>query len=506
MRQWTADNLRTPLLVFVGGFLVGVGLYGTDLLDMYMATALLVGAVVLTYGAVQYSFHGVLYAVLVVLACIVGYVRIDFAERSFERGLTLTEGAVLERKGTVRSEPDIRETHTILTVALDTLEGDRSPTVVRVRVPHYPNIGYGERVGVRGTITTPEAFETETGRIFRYREYLMKDGVHYEIVRASVTPLNEEAGNAIVRTLLEVKLLWLTAVSRTVPEPAASLLGGVVVGAKRSLGEEWLDAFRATGIVHIVVLSGYNLTLVALFVVYLTRRFSRTTRLVGGVLAIIAFALMTGGGATVVRASTMAILGMLALFLARPYAVTRALIIAAFGMVFINPFLLAYDPGFQLSFVATLGLIFGTPVVERWLSHVTAQFGLRTILATTLATQCAVLPLLLYQVGEVSLVSPLVNVLVLPVVPFIMGAGFVTGVVGMLNTTIALPFAWVTGFGTTYIFKIVDMFASLPVARIELPPVHLVVVAVLYTLLAVYLRHMYTQKPYAVFNEHTALR
>ena len=305
----------------------------------------------------------------------------------------------------------------------------------------------------------------------------MKENIQYEMRHAKVTSLHEYRGNRSVSMLLRWKQSWLQTISLLIPEPASSLAGGLVVGAKRSLGDAWLSAFRDTGIIHIVVLSGYNLTLVANSIIRMTAVLPRTLGLGLGVLGVTGFAVMVGAGATVLRASIMAIIGMFAVYLVRPYMLLRALILAAVVMVLCNPFVLVFDPGFQLSFLATIGLVFVSPLFERRLSFITESLGLRGIVSATFATQLTVLPLLLYQIGAVSLVAPFVNVLILPLVPLVMGLTFIAGMVGAYSILIATPFAWVGYLFLSYMFYVVHIFAKLPFASVSLPvmPVWLLV-------------------------------
>ena len=482
--------MQRSLYAFIGGFLGGVLLrsfFEFDILTLVALVIIAVGIAILAPASVRSV--GLL-LILMSLAFVLGVVRTEFAYRDFDAGMVLEAGAMVSVSATVAAEPDIRETHTVL--ILDVPMGSIT-TRVRARVPHYPSVGYGENVMVTGTVRVPESFDTETGRVFNYPGFLMKDHIRYDLVRAEVTPIDDFGGNVVVRFLLSQKQDWLSAVSRSIPEPEASLLGGVVVGAKRSLGEMWLERFRETGIIHIVVLSGYNLTVVAIFIVWLTARLPRAMRFTSGVLGIVAFALMVGGGATVVRASIMAILAILAQFVDRPYAVIRALVLAGFAMVLWNPFVLAFDPSFQLSFVATLGLILGTPYVERYLWFVPSYAGLRTIVGATLATQVAVLPLLLYQIGQLSVVAPLVNVLIVPLVPFAMAIGFATGLVAMISGALAMPLAWVTYLVFSYMFLVVEVFAAVPYAAVELPPIPLWLLVLMYALLA--LPFVHTKPP-----------
>jgi len=254
-----------------------------------------------------------------------------------------------------------------------------------------------------------------------------------------------------------------------IPEPAASLLGGLVVGAKRSLGADWLEKFRTVGVIHIVVLSGYNITIVAEFIMRLLAFLPRQIGFGAGALAIMFFAVMTGGSATVVRASLMAVLVIIARATGRIYGITRALLLAGFLMVLHNPKILVFDTSFQLSFLATLGLIYLSPAIERRLGFIPEKLQLRQIAAATIATQVFVLPLLLFQMGTLSLIAVPANLLILPTIPWTMLFGFLAGAIGFVSQIFALPFAFLAYVLLAFQLKIVALFAALPFATISIP-------------------------------------
>lgn len=149
-------------------------------------------------------------------------------------------------------------------------------------------------------------------------------------------------------------------------------------------------------------------------------------------------------------------------------------------MLLFNPHLLVFDPGFQLSFVATLGLILLAPRLEELLGHVPSVIGVREFLVATLATQMFVLPLLLYQIGEFSVVAVVVNVLVLPMVPVAMLLTFITGIVGLVSTSAALPIAYMTHASLSYIIIVATWFAALPFASFVVPPFPFVLMVMMY--------------------------
>jgi competence protein ComEC len=210
-----------------------------------------------------------------------------------------------------------------------------------------------------------------------------------------------------------------------------------------------------------------------------------------GAIAIILFALMTGGSATVVRASLMALLVILARATGRTYDLTKALCIAGVLMVLHSPYILAFDPSFQLSFVATLGLILLGPRLDHLFVRIPQAYGFREFTVATIATQLFVLPLLLYQNGTLSLVSLPANLLVLAVVPLAMLVGFLAGILGLLSVYLAYPFAFAAYALLTYILFIATNLARIPFATVTIPFVSFWVMVVMYGVLALLVVRLY---------------
>jgi competence protein ComEC len=208
---------------------------------------------------------------------------------------------------------------------------------------------------------------------------------------------------------------------------------------------------------------GFVMTILSFFV-------KARLRLVFGLAAIISFALIVGLSATVVRASIMAALLLVAQTFGRTYDVLRSLFVAGLVMIVINPDLLLFDIGFQLSFMATLGLIAALP----WLDggeQPELLLNVRGYVVATIATQIAVLPLLIYQIGQVSVVSVPVNVLVLPAVPFAMLGSFLAAVVNIVWPTGGLLLGYGSQLLLEYIMWVASWFAGLQFAAVELPAI-----------------------------------
>ncbi len=425
------------------------------------------------------GFHTPLFiSGIALLACALGIFRFDGVDRTPSL-LAERVGEKVTIEGLVTQEPDMRARVQHLSV-----EDGETHERVLVTADRFLDIAYGDYVSVEGILKKPESFETDLGRTFNYEGYLKARGVKYIISYGDITVLRHGEGNAVLSKLYQAKQVFMRVIEAHIPEPEAGLSEGLLLGVKRALGEDLEQIFREVGIIHIVVLSGYNIMLVVEAVTRLLAyvAFLRT-RLVVGVCAIITFAFLVGLSATVVRASVMAVLVLIARATGRTYAIMRALVFAGVGMLIINPYLLAFDPGFQLSFLATLGLIVCAPLIDARLSRVPSAFGIREFLTATLATQLFVLPLLLYSMGMFSVVSVLANVLVLPMVPFAMLFTFLTGMCGLIVPVLGTIAGFAAYLTLTYIVKIAEVLGTAPFAAFTVPAFPFWVVLVSYGVL-----------------------
>lgn len=415
---------------------------------------------------------------LFILLALAGMARLQWADLQFTNS---DWSEKLEREvaitGQVVREPDVRAQFAQLYVQV----GDE---LLLVRTDRYTTARYGDTVTATGQLTAPEVFDTDTGREFNYPGYLQARGVQHILAWAEVEVTATGGGNPLIRGLLWVKGEFVAAVTASLPPPQSDLGLGLLLGIKQALGDELETAFRRTGLIHIVVLSGYNVMLVIAFFWWVSSWvLPLRGRVVFGLVGIGLFVIIVGPSATVVRASIMASLLLLAKYIGARYDVLRALLLAALMMVVLNPYLLFYDLGFQLSFLATLGLVLVLPQFETTVVTDTKGVGLKDIFYATLVTQLAVLPLLVYAIGEVSVVAVAVNVVVLPVVAAAMALTFVAGVTTLISPVLALPFAWLAYLVLSYIIVVVTWVGGFSWAAAKLPPITLWQLAGCYILL-----------------------
>ena len=251
------------------------------------------------------------------------------------------------------------------------------------------------------------------------------------------------------------------------PEPHASLGLGFLVGTRTLIPDALLLALTVTGLTHIVAVSGYNLTIL----VRLTRRlFSGKSLYIATItsLALIAgFVLVTGLSPSIVRATVVSTLAILAWYYGRAIKPTVLLLTAAALTSLINPYYLWSDLGWYLSFAAFAGILILAPLLSERIFKDKPKILGQIVLETTCA-QIMTLPILMFSFSQLSVVSLLANVIVLPLIPLAMLSTFLAGLAGMVMPAFAGWVAWPAKFILTFIVDAVHLLSRLPWALKEL--------------------------------------
>lgn len=362
--------------------------------------------------------------------------------------------------GLIMANPDQRDTTTRLIVRLDNYD-----TKVLVFADNFSDYLYGDQISLVADVVRPSNFLTDRGEVFDYQNYLRARGINQVVYRPQLKLISHNNGWRLKGLLFNLRNNFLAKLRESLSEPNAPLAGGLVLGDKSGLGREVEDNFRLAGVSHIVVLSGYNITIIAETVFKFFIWLHLPWAWLFGIIAIILFVVMVGGEASVVRAGCMGIIALFARQYGRTYDAGVALLFAGFLMVLWNPFLLIFDLGFQLSFLATLGLIYLSPIFDSVFNKIIKKqgnwFGLREIIITTLSAQLAVYPWLLFKLGEVSWIGFVANIFILPIIPLAMFASFLTGLLGFLSSNLSWFIGLPTHFLLTYVIKMAGFFAHL---------------------------------------------
>lgn len=382
-------------------------------------------------------------------------------------------GEKISLEGTVNSYP--QDALYGIRFVLDTDYGK-----VIIRIPDDINVEYGDTVVIRGTLTLPENFITDSGKEFDYIHYLEKDSIFFSL-NGDIENIKPPTKFILTRALFEIRTKVVNMFKVIQTKDAEGLIEGVLIGEKSSISKELEDSFIKTGTIHILALSGYNVSIVALWIQQFFNTFlSYTLSVWFGILGIIFFVLMTGSSSTAVRAGIMAVLVLIAKISYRPYEAVRILLIALLGMVVYNPTFLVYDISFQLSFLATASLIFIEPLLKKYFLWIKPRW-LQSLVTATVAAQIGTLPYILFVMGNFSLVSLPVNILILPVIPILMFLGVVFICVQAVFPFLSFPLAFAIEKITSYITFITYHAQNLPFAFFQIKNVSLIVILIVYT-------------------------
>ena len=409
----------------------------------------------------------------------------------------------IEVLGAVADEPKLQERSSLLEIAVSAISSNGGNSwqnahgELEVEMPgalidnpYGPN--YGDNVELQGTLQAPSPHSLPN--IFASMVF----------PRISV---NNAGGNPIIAALYHLRTMLATIITQTLPQPEAALLIAILLGLRTPALEPLVQSFNVTGTAHLIVPSGFKVTILAGLIAASTRwLYAKHEKSAGPllpaqkrkgtwqrwlstclvILFIAAYSILSGGGPAAIRAGIMGILLVLAPRLGRVYNIYTALALAALLMSLLDPFVL-WDPGFQLSLLGTLGIVLLTPLFQRLLRPIARMpFGhyIAEIIAVTLAAQVATLPILALTFNSISLIAPLANILTVPLLGtlivlgiFVCGTGLISIQPGIICGWVVWPLLW-------YVANIISWCATLPGAYLSIENLDSGLAWCYYTLLA----------------------
>ena len=461
---------------------VASGILAADSIDVPLVPAAAAGIALFATGLLARGRAAILLGVAI-LGLAIGAWRGTAAEE-LPAGLpsvaTLVDAGDQRLVGTVVDDPRPRGDR--LQLVLDELAVESDGAVrslggrLLVWLPRGIDAGVGDRLLVASRVELAEDFDG-----FAYREYLGRQGVHAIARARSATVVGDASGPAAA--LAGLRSLLLDGLNDIVPEPEAALGAGILLGVRSAIAPDISDAFATAGLTHVVAISGWNIAIVAALVATAVRPLVRrpggrwtTSALAAATVG--GYVLLTGASPSVVRAALMAGAMLVARLGGSRAHAASALALAALAMLLAAPPVL-WDVGFQLSLLATAGLVWFGASIEGRLRGWPAW--IREPVALTLAAQLTTLPVILVNFERLSLVAPIANVLVVPFVPVAMLFSAIASAVGLVDGIVHVPLAgealtWLSGGAAWLVLRAIvwlgSAVASVPSAAIDVtvPP------------------------------------
>lgn len=427
-------------------------------------------------------------------------------------------GNSLTIRGCVSEEPKLYGNNHLLSITVSSIsqdkgttwqEADEKLTVVArgtaIEDPYGAN--YGSIVELQGKLSNPlagSAPDTLANMLFP---------------RIRVTA---NAGNPLLAALFSWRITLSNIIEQVLPQPDAAVLVAILLGLRTPDLHPLVHLFQTTGTVHIIVASGFKVTLLAGIVASSTRWLRRSKIEQGKLLpaqkrsgwqnwlsmslilaSITAYTILSGAGAAAIRSGVMGSLIVIAPRMGRTYNVYTALAFTAFLMSLIDPFVL-WDVGFQLSFLGTLGIVLFTPYFHRPLLRI-ARFPLGYMLsemfAVTLAAEVATLPILAIDFQLVSWIAPFTNTIVVPLLAEMIMLGGLVCAIGLVSLPLAKLASWVVWPFLEYIVRTIQWHNSIWWAATPIPPFNSAIIWCYYALLTVVAGFVLIKWP--ISKEHT---
>lgn len=442
---------------FVGGTAIGL------FFDMSLGSVLLIaamgisGAFVCSFLVRKWSLRRAFSVGLFLFGvCTLGWNRASIERQYWNM---LSELVSIMQMGEVVRDPVVKDRSVDVVVSADQCDGPCPDALVLVSLPPFSEVHLGDRIETSCPLTRPERFSPD----FDYPMYLAKDGIGYECRFPKTWSVADHPSSTFRSAISRLRDFLERGVERSTPEPEAGLLAGLLLGGDARLPENIREEFSRTGLSHIVAVSGYNVTMIAAISlgVLVTFGLWRQKAYWAAIVSIGVFTVLVGAPSSATRALIMAGLALSATRIGRMADPQNAVLAAAVGMLFFNPFLLRYDIGFQLSFLATIGILVVAPLLL-----VSFRFG--DILATTIAAELFVLPVILFNFHAFPTMSLVANLLVLPAVPFAMLFGFVGMIAGAAFPIVATGIGFPGFLLARYILFVVEHLSSISFASISL--------------------------------------
>ncbi len=345
----------------------------------------------------------------------------------------------------------------------------------------------GQNLKLKGTLYLPQAAKTPSG--FDFKEYLARQGVFagmqgFEAIFSEQTEPSWgwwKLRRRIVRSQL-----------KGLGSPMGQLVSSMILGRKAvDLPTDIRDRFIEAGLAHVLAASGFHVSLLLGIILKITSRFAAKPRLVIGVGTLLVYLGLTGIQASVFRACLMGVAVLIALVMDTKVKPLGSLLLAATIILLFNPLFIS-DLGFQLSFLATFGLIVTMPgLIAKldWLPPTVA-----TLVAVPMAASIWVLPLLSYKFNSLATYSLIVNIICTPLITVISLGGMVSAIAALIMPMIGSAISWVLLYPTLLLMAVISFFTNLPVSSWAIGQISLGVLLAVYGLFLLVLLNNWWRK------------
>ncbi len=385
-------------------------------------------------------------------------------------------------EGCISNEPKITNASQEVKVSISSpFYGD-----VRIRMRSSESVAYGDCFHGVGVVSRPPEMQVS---------YFLKERMYGTIQYPKLSLLEKRKEMFLGSLMISMRKTIMQTFQSALSRDEAIFLAGLTIGAKGEFGDKLQTAMKKSGTTHLVALSGYNIMIIisALMLGFVRFMKKRYAIIVTGFFVFL-FCIFAGGESSLVRAAILGCIGMVAGEFGRKFDVRQAVVVAAVAMALINPFVLVFDVGFQLSFAAFLGIAYCSPALMELFHMKDEQKRIKNLFIDALSAQLATLPIIAMQFGTISFVGIISGLILLELIPITMGLGFIASFFSFISSSLALiPLLFARVF-LVFELWIIKLFGTIPFFEWKMGPTIFILYYVLLVIfISIYLKRRYVR-------------
>ncbi len=454
-------------LAFVlSGYIAGIVIAAIKLNIITAIIASLLLAIFLRalFGGKKWLFVGI----AVIIAFCVGMVQFAAVKEGKDDFLDWAEDKYLTMYCKVDSVTEMANSFYMTPVKIRTIQyADKTyecNEIIYLYSEDPPEYTFGDIIRVVGKIEKPE--QAKFSGAIDFNVFLRSEGIIGSVFTNKTFVTRIASDINLYDRILAIRYIISDRIDSFVSGDGKELLKGIAIGDISGFSDEMQSAFVKSGISHITAVSGMNVTMLVSFVMFMFSfsGLKRKIRLSVSIVAVVIYAIITGLAPSIIRASVMIILMLVASLFDRTDDAITSIVLAASVILFINPYSV-FNVGFLLSFAAVIGIRVFSPYINKYLQKILPNF-VADVAGVTLCAQIATLPILVYMFNSVSLVAPLTNLVVVPVVDILFIGTFAMLFVGLIIPQLAVAVGAVLGIIADFVVVVSKAFAAFPFATV----------------------------------------
>ncbi len=295
--------------------------------------------------------------------------------------------------------------------------------------------------------TNTKLFVFDNFNGFSYKNYMISKNIYFKSNIYNFERIGKIKINKIESNIIKIRKLFLNTIYEIYPNEEAIFLWWILLWARESLPKELKQNFNNSWLTHFIAVSWFNITILIIFLSYLVKYFPVFIRVIFITIWIAFFTILVGDTAPVIRASIMWLIWYYILVSGRKWNLLSIILITAWIMIFISPLSLNYDVSLHLSFLAVLWIIYTQRFFEKIFYFLPDFLEIKTAFTLTLSAMSFTLPIMLFNFGQISILSPIANIAVTWTIPIAMLLGFLSTIIYFI-----FPIAWIYIWYITWIF------------------------------------------------------